>query len=82
MVGEKMIKFEESDLILATKNIHRAIKDQGKSPQYHRYQMERLRLEWPTLSNAILHLVDVIDGLERNGSSNQPEHDGYSSSKT
>lgn len=39
------------------RRVVRAITDEGRNPTYHRAQLKRLRREWPTLYNALTHLV-------------------------
>lgn len=47
----------EDGLKVRVGRVRKVILDEGRSPAYHRQQMERLRQEWPTLYNAIMHLV-------------------------
>lgn len=75
-------RYEEADLIKAAEEVHKAIKIPGRSPQYHRYQIQQLSFNWPTLFMTVMHLVDVMDGLEANGRTDQSKYDGFPNSET
>lgn len=53
---------ETARLRRALEKIERAIIEEGKMPAYHKKVMERHRLEWGTLHNAIDDAIEVLHG--------------------
>ena len=46
----------------ALQKIEKAITEEGKMPAYHKKVMDRHRLEWGTLHNAIDDAIEVLHG--------------------
>ena len=46
----------------ALQKIEKAIIEEGKMPAYHKKVMDRHRLEWGTLHNAIDDAIEVLHG--------------------
>lgn len=53
---------EITRLRTALQRIENAIIEEGKMPSYHKTVMERHRMEWGTLHNAIDKAIEVLHG--------------------
>lgn len=50
-----------ADVREAAQGVADAILDPGRSPDYHRFMLGKLRREWPTLYGAVMHLVTEVE---------------------
>lgn len=48
------------ELTDAARQLIAAIDDEGRNPDFHRKQVERLQYDWPTLWNAIEAVRDAV----------------------
>lgn len=58
-----MPKYEEADLYKAIEQIIKAINVEGVNPEYHAYMIDQLITGWPTMAEALKHLIKVYHGL-------------------
>lgn len=49
----------------AAYEVRRALREEGRQPQWHRSLMARHRAEWPVLWAALDQLLAAVDSIER-----------------